>query len=254
MTGSYRPEGEMAYTGSRYPLETQPGFASGVEVPLGSGLSVPKKTMQELTAAEALRGLMTAQRGSPWNVQIPTEKGESMLALPARKGRIDPEAMRYSAQLLPEDMFMSDLGQGVAVVPFGEKLSKAERELISERLGAERFVPTKFIGDYVDYSEEFTQPAGSGAATRKMLSALEPLSSKKVGALSEAARRPAGELYELYEQTAKSRNEPYREDLMNLLRVLRDKGIPGVVTGLAAGQAFPAEEEAKKAGGLAYCK
>jgi hypothetical protein len=139
-------------------------------------------------------------------------------------------------------------------VPFGKKLDDVERKLITERLGAERFVPTKFIGDYVDYSEEFTQPAGSGAATRKMLSALEPLSSKKVGALSEAARRPAGELYELYEQTAKSRNEPYREDLMNLLRVLRDKGIPGVVTGLAAGQAFPAEEETKKAGGLAYCK
>ena len=254
MTGSYRPEGEMAYTGSRYPLETQPGFASGVEVPLGSGLSVPKRTRQELTAAEALRGLMTAQRGSPWNVQIPTETGESMLAIPPRKGRIDPEAMRYSAQLLPEDMFMSDLGQGVAVVPFGQKLSKAERDLIAERLGAERSVPTKFVGDYFDYSKELTQPPGSGAATRKMLSALEPLSSKKVGALSEAARRPAGELYELYEQTAKSRGEPYREDLMNLLRVLRDKGIPGVATGLAAGQAFPAEEETKKAGGLAYCK
>jgi hypothetical protein len=254
MTGSYRPEGEMAYTGSRYPLETQPGFASGVEVPLGSGLSVPKRTMQELTAAEALRGLMTAQRGSPWNVQIPTEKGESMLAIPPRKGRIDPEAMRYSAQLLPEDMFMSDLGQGVAVVPFGQKLSKAERDLIAERLGAERSVPTKFVGDYVDYSEELTQPPGSGAATRKMLSTLEPLSSKKVGALSEAARKPAGELYELYEQTAKSRGEPYREDLMNLLRVLRDKGIPGVATGLAAGQAFPAEEETRKTGGLVYCK
>jgi hypothetical protein len=254
MTGSYRPEGEMAYTGSRYPLETQPGFASGVEVPLGSGLSVPKRTRQELTAAEALRGLMTAQRGSPWNVQIPTETGESMLAIPPRKGRIDPEAMRYSAQLLPEDMFMSDFGSGVAIVPSGKKLTEAERDLITERLGAERSVPTKFVGDYFDYSKELTQPPGSGAATRKMLSALEPLSSKKVGALSEAARRPAGELYELYEQTAKSRGEPYREDLMNLLRVLRDKGIPGVATGLAAGQAFPAEEETKKAGGLAYCK
>jgi hypothetical protein len=41
---------------------------------------------------------------------------------------------------------------------------------------------------------------------------------------------------------------------MNLLRVLRDKGIPGVATGLAAGQAFPAEEETRKTGGLVYCK
>jgi hypothetical protein len=61
---------------------------------------------------------------------------------------------------------------------------------------------------------------------------------------------PAGDLYDLYESTARSRKDTTRPDLMNLLRVLRDKGIPGVAAGLLAGEAFPAEE-AKKAGGLA---
>ena len=251
MTGAYRPEGTVPGTPYRQSLETQPGFASGVEVPLTGGLQVPKRTQQQLTAAEALRGLMTAQRGSPWNVQIPTEKGNALMAFPERNARIDPEAMRYSASIMPEDIFMADTGQGVAVVPFGKPFSRQEGKLITERLGAKRFVPTKFVGDYVDYSQELTGPQGTGAATRKMFAALDPLTGKQKSALSQAAQKPAGELYELYEQTAKSRNEPTREDLMNFLRILRDKGLPGLTAALASGQALPAEEEARKAGGLA---
>jgi hypothetical protein len=254
MTGAYRPEGTIPGTTSPYPLETQPGFASGVEVPLTGGLRIPKRVQQELTAAEALRGLMTAQRGSPWNAQIPSESGEAMMAFPARKGRIDPEAMRYSASLMPDDNFMADTGEGVAVVPFGPKFSDEERKLIAGRLGASRFVPTTNVSDYVDYSQELTGPQGTGAATRKMFSMIDPLSGQKKSALSEAAQRPAGELYELYEQTGKSRNEPTREDLMNFLRILRDKGLPGLAAALASGQALPAEEEPKKAGGLAYLR
>jgi hypothetical protein len=254
MTGAYRPEGTIPGTTSPYPLETQPGFASGVEVPLTGGLRIPKRVQQELTAAEALRGLMTAQRGSPWNAQIPSESGEAMMAFPERKGRIDPEAMRYSASLMPDDNFMADTGEGVAVVPFGPKFSDEERKLIAGRLGASRFVPTTNVSDYVDYSQELTGPQGTGAATRKMFSMIDPLSGQKKSALSEAAQRPAGELYELYEQTGKSRNEPTREDLMNFLRILRDKGLPGLAAALASGQALPAEEEPKKAGGLAYLR
>jgi hypothetical protein len=252
MTGVYRPEGTVPGTPYRQSLETQPGFASGVEVPITGGLKVPKRTQEQLTAAEAVRGLMTAQRGSPWNVQIPTARGESMLALPERKGTIDPEALRYSGQLMPFDEgFMADTGQGVAVVPFGNKLTDPERTLIAERMGAKRFVPTTNVSDYVDYSQELTGPQGTGAATRKMFSLIDPLTGKQKGALSQAAQKPAGELYDLYEQTAKSRNEPTREDLMNFLRILRDKGLPGLTAALASGQALPAEEETRKAGGLA---
>jgi hypothetical protein len=254
MTGAYRPEGTIPGTTSLYPLENQPGFASGVEVPLTGGLRIPGRVQQDLTAAEALRGLMTAQRGSPWNAQIPSKSGEAMMAFPERKGRIDPEAMRYSASLMPDDNFMADTGEGVAVVPFGPKFTDTERELIAERLGASRFVPTTNVSDYVDYSQELTGPQGTGAATRKMFSMIDPLSGKKQSALSEAAQKPAGELYELYEQTGKSRNEPTREDLMNFLRILRDKGLPGLAAALASGQALPAEEEPKKAGGLAYLR
>lgn len=252
MTGVYRPEGTVSGTPYRQPLETQPGFASGVEVPVTSGLQVPKRTQRQLSAAEALRGLMTAQRGSPWNVQIPKKGGESMMVFPETKGTIDPEALRYSGQLLPSDYtFMADTGEGVAIVPGSGKFIDLERSLIADRLGAKRFIPTTTVSDYIDYSEELTGPQGTGAATRKMFSYIDPLTGKQKSALSQAAQKPAGELYSLYEQTAKSRKEPLREDLMNFLEILRDKGLPGLAAALASGAALPAEEEPRKAGGLA---
>ena len=255
MTGAYRPSGTIIGTPYPYPVENQPGFASGVEVPLTKGLKVPKRIQEELTATEAVRGLMTGQLGSPYNIQIPNEFGEAMMAFPERKGRIDPEALRYSSSIMPSDeYFIADTGEGVAVVPFGSKFSDEERELIAERLGASRFVPTTNVSDYVDYSKELTGPQGTGAATRKMFSMIDPLSGRKKAALSQAAQRPAGELYDLYEQTGKSRNEPVREDLMNFLQILRDKGLPGLAAALASGAALPAEEEPKKAGGLAYLR
>ena len=84
-----------------------------------------------------------------------------------------------------------------------------------------------------------------------MFSYIDPLTGQEKGALSRAAQKPAGELYSLYEQTAKSRKEPFREDLMNFLEILRDKGLPGLAAALASGAALPAEEESRKAGGLA---
>ena len=54
----------------------------------------------------------------------------------------------------------------------------------------------------------------------------------------------------LYETAAKSKGNQTRDDLMNLLRVLGTRGVPGVAACLAAGDAFPAEE-AKQFGGLA---
>jgi len=54
----------------------------------------------------------------------------------------------------------------------------------------------------------------------------------------------------LCETAAKSKGDQTRDDLMNPLRVVGARGIPGVAAGLAAGEAFPAEET-KKSGGLA---
>ena len=123
--------------------------------------------------------------------------------------------------------------------------------LITNRLGGTDYVPTKNISDYVDYTGEWLGPQGSGAATRKMLGNFDRLSAANQSALSEASKVPAEELYSLYETAAKSKNYQTRDDLMNLLRVLSTKGLPGVVAGLAAGEAFPAEESKMHGGFVA---
>ena len=114
-------------------------------------------------------------------------------------------------------------------------------------------IPTKNISDYVDYSKEWMNPPGSGAVTRKMLGYVEQLPQGSQQALSEAVQQPAGEVLRIYEAAAKSKDRQVRADLMNLLRIMRDRGIPGAAAALAAGEALPAEE-AKKRGGLAVLR
>jgi hypothetical protein len=72
-----------------------------------------------------------------------------------------------------------------------------------------------------------------------MLERLEPLSAKDRAALSRESQDIAGGLYDIF--TRESGKEPYRVDVMNALRVLRDKGLPGLTAALAAGEALPSE-------------
>jgi hypothetical protein len=259
MTGAFRPPGEIPYASGRlggetipgrHPVEVQPGFAMGAEVPITSNLDIPERIKRKLTAAAGVRGAMTAQLGSPWNLQIPTKRG-SGLFVPLDK-KVAQENMQLSGALMdPNTEALADTGRGVAMLNWGSRLSDDEARAIAQRLGANDLVRTKNVSDYVDYSPEWNQPPGSGAVTRKMLSLVDELNKADIEALSRATQEPAGKLYELYEQLKRTRGYATREDLMHLLKTLRDKGIPGVITGLAAGEAFAAPQEKKAAGGLA---
>ena len=250
MQGAFRPSGEVPYVNARKPVESQPGFALGFETPVTSDLDIPQSIKDRVMAAESLRGLMTAQFGSPYNVQIPSPRGKSMF-IPL-EGKADRDRMALSAALQGDDSALADTGTGTAFLNFtGKSLPQKERMLITNRLGGTDYVPTKNISDYVDYTGEWLGPQGSGAATRKMLGNFDRLSAANQSALSEASKVPAEELYSLYETAAKSKNYQTRDDLMNLLRVLSTKGLPGVVAGLAAGEAFPAEESKMHGGFVA---
>jgi hypothetical protein len=265
--GAFRPEGGIPFGGNirqapttnRFQMETQPMYPTGAEVPIVETKNIPnvpdpdipQYIKDQLTAVEALRGSMTAQRGSPWNLQIPYEHGESFY-VPLKK-KIGRDEMGASASLQEGDTAIADTGRGASVLNFGDRFTKKEKDLIAQRLGGTEHFPTKNISDYVDYSNEWLQPPGSGAVTRKMLSQTGKLKPEDLNALSNAAKDPAGLLHDLYEQSSRTRNEPTREDLMRLLKTIRDKGLPGVAAGLAAGEAFPAGQPKKK-GGLAVLR
>jgi hypothetical protein len=255
-TGSFRPPGGIPYQGragepartQRMPLETQPAFASVAEVPLTpSGQGVPKEARDKLAAAAALRGYMTGQLGSTYNVQIPNKKGESMI-VPLEK-KADPDAMRYTYQYLDDAGFLADTGAGVNVLynPYkggNRPFSDVEMKEVSQLLGGKDVIPARTVSDYIDYSEAFGSPQGSGKATKQMLGYLDPLTPKQRAAMSAEAKDIAGGLYDLYTRKGEATGDDYRVDIMRALQILRDKGVPGLTAALAAGEALPAQEGA----------
>ena len=50
---------------------------------------------------------------------------------------------------------------------------------------------------------------------------------------------PAGDLFDIYSKTAATRGYKTREDLMNLLEFVRNKGLLAVPAALSSGAAFP---------------
>jgi len=253
MTGAFRPDGEVPFVGARKPIEVQPGFGIGSEVQVVGGAknpTIPERVQRELTAVEALRGAMTGQHGSPWNVQIPMAGGESLF-FPMDK-KVNPDNMGLAAVMTNGEFPLADTGAGTALINFGNRpLARLERDQIGGWLGAsQQPYPSRNVSDYVDYSQEWRAPLGSGAVTRKMLGYVDQLPQGKQAALSDASMKPADSLHDLYTSVGASRNEPTRDDLMLLLDIMRKQGLQGVRGALNSGAALPVAAGAMIAPGL----
>ena len=253
MQGAYRPPGGVPFVGpasetglraptlAKNPIETNTGFANRFEVPVTYPRNypqIPKKTQEKLSAVAAARGLFTAQGGSPYNVQVPYAKGKSMF-FPLDK-KVGEDEIRYAYNLAGDEIPLADYGTGVAGLNFGEKLPNADIRQLQSALGSRDYVPTHNISNYVDYSDAWLQPPGSGAATTQFLEYFNKLSPKDQAKLSQSSMAPAGNLYDIYAKTAETKGYKTREDLMNLLDVVRNKGLLAIPAALSAGAAFPA--------------
>lgn len=252
MTGSFRPSGEIGFQGNvreqAYGVpkarETNPGYASLVEVPLTKRGDIPKEYKEKLGAAEALRGYMTGQQGSTYNLQVPTLKGESAMVKLEKKA--DPENIRYASAMTDDDVFLADTGRGVAAIfnpykPGNLPLGERGRRDIADYLGSQDVVPTRNISDYIDYSEALTGPQGTGAATKILQERLSPLDVASQKRLSEAAQPIAGDVLELMTKQHERANIPMRPDYARALELIKRGGIPALMAALAAGEALPAE-------------
>ena len=252
MTGSFRPSGTIGFQGNvreearEVPKawEINPGYSSRVEVPLTKAGDIPQSYKDRLAAAEALRGYMTGQRGSTYNLQVPDRKGSGMM-IPLEK-KADPEAMRLASSMTDEDVFLADTGQGTAVIlnPYKEgnqPLGGSERKFLTDLLGGQTAVPTRNISDYIDYSEALTGPEGTGAATRLLGERLSPLSKAQQTRLSEAAQPVAGDVLDIMTKAHQRAERPMRADYARALELIKRGGIPALMAALAAGEALPAE-------------
>lgn len=140
-----------------------------------------------------------------------------------------------------DEIPLVDYGKGVAAINFGPRaLPRSELDQLQNALGATDYVPTRNVSDYIDYSSAWTQPQGSGAVTRKWMEYFNKLSPTDQAKLSQGAMAPAGDLLDIYKKTSETRGYKTREDLMNLLDFVRNKGLLAVPAALASGAAFPA--------------
>jgi hypothetical protein len=254
MQGIYQPPGGVPFAGPRsetglkaptlapFPLETQSGFVNLSEFPVTAPVrnpGIPQNIADKLSAAAATRGLFTGQNASTWNTQIPYAKGESAF-FPLQK-KVGEENIRAAYRMAGDEIPLVDYAKGVAAINFAPSaLPISELKQLENALGATSYVPTRNISDYIDYSSAWTQPQGSGAVTRKWMEYFNKLSPTDQANLSKGAMAPAGDLFDIYKKTSETRGYKSREDLMNLLDFVRNKGLLAVPAALASGAAFPA--------------
>jgi hypothetical protein len=254
-TGAFRPSGGVPFQGppgresftQRAAMENQPAFGSTSKVQLTQRGDIPKDVKRRLDATEAARGYMTGQHGMTWNAQIPDPKGKSMFL--QRQEKATPDEMGYAYNMLNDEGFVADTGAGVAVIhdqyrknnpPFRD----VEQYRMRQIFNPQKITPTRNVSNYIDFSEDWMKPQGSGSATRKLLGKTDELPPKERGALSREMKDISGDLYDIFSRREAKTGDPYRVDVMRALQILRDKGLPG----LAAGEALPSEEQRARGG------
>jgi hypothetical protein len=225
-------------------FETNPAFASGVQVPLTKGGEVRKADVAKLNAAEAARGYLTAQGGSAWSGMVPDVEGAGFY-LP-REGKVPAELMKQLGDPAKGDFFLADTGAGLNVIPQGERVSQegfnALRRTFANEVEGEApytalptIVPASPRTGYTDFENAWQATPGSGAVASKLFEQVDQLPGSQQRALSEALMQPAGDLFDLYGRAAKGKNLPLRQDLMNALEILRTQGLEGLREALKRG-------------------
>jgi hypothetical protein len=258
-TGAFRPSGGVPFQGSsgresftqRAAMENQPAFGSTSKVQLTQRGDIPKDVKRRLDATEAARGYMTGQHGMTWNAQIPDSKGKSMFL--QRQEKATPDEMGYAYNMLNDEGFVADTGAGVAVIhneymPNNPPFQDVEQYRMRQIFNPQKITPTRNVSNYIDFSEDWMKPQGSGSATRKLLGKTDELPPKERGALSREMKDISGDLYDIFSRREAKTGDPYRVDVMRALQILRDKGLPGLAAALAAGEALPSEEQRARGG------
>ena len=216
------------------------GYTNSAEVPVqrtatGKNPRLPKDIARKLEVSNTLHGAMTAQRGSPYHALVGDEKGlGTSYKMPGKyKAEEHGQNVGLAGALVDEPFAIADTGRGVNVFPIDnvKKMDDAEREYLRGTVGAESFQPVTNIAPgsaYVDLANDFMAGIGSKAVAGKLVTSLKKLTKDEFTALDNAdLRRAAGALHKMYASQAKKKN-PVREDFMNMLSIIRDKGLAGL--------------------------
>ena len=92
---------------------------------------------------------------------------------------------------------------------------------------------------YLDFAKEWANARGPGAVTRKMMNAVGRMTPEARDALDQDVRYTAGKTLDYYNQKIRTQGWTPRQDLMNLLGTMYNRGLAGVRTGLRNKAFFP---------------
>jgi len=229
-TGAWQPP-----TG---PIEINPGFAAGSDVPLiyrDGNFVVDPEVEQALRTAATVRGGFTAQFGSPYNAQMVDRLGNNLaIDLPSR---IKPDAMmNLIAKYGMDDFATADTGSGANILNWGDRFSKEQAGDITQTLGGNLYSRTREATNpnmnYVDLSKEWQAGAGSRQVTERMINELTQLTPERLVSLDNPElANSAGKLLDVYVKE-QAQGGQVRPDLMNMLQIVRDKGLKGLQAAL----------------------
>lgn len=224
-------------------VETQAGYAAGVELPLrrsrkGEPFLHPEDEAA-LRAGEGIRGLLTQQHGSPASGITPYEAGNSYFV--PREGKAGVPSL-LAGQRVDPDMAFADVGKGINAISFSPgPMSTGKKDLLQEALQDEAKLQGyrgKSLGVYVDRSKGLLElPQGTGEMTREWLKDVDSLPARRQKGLSQGLRQVADPLHSVYSKLGPE--DAPRTDVMNLIQMLKTNGIPAVREGLKRGAILP---------------
>ena len=246
--GAYRMDAD-------HPIEFNKGWASGVEVDtIGrpGRESLRKRDEKKLVTAATLRGAMTGQHDSPYHGLLEHKTGVD-LTVPRPKKLTETEIKNFADKYGLEDQAVVDTGKGVSLLNWtGTPYTVEQIEDIGGLLGSVKKagkpkppVRARNITDpdmnYVSLKDEWLQPPGTRVVTERMFNELKELSPSAFKRLDNVeVRQMAGDLGKLYRNRAKRTGDTIREDLLNMLDIVRDKGLAGLRIALDNKEFLPA--------------
>jgi hypothetical protein len=236
-----------------FPRDTNPGRALVSEAPLlwtapvvdAQGNRTPPQpylapdVKANLMGVAATHGAMLGQAGVGVNAFVPTPESYDpephfrMQMGVNEQGKpvtLNEASMTALADKYPKLIF-AHAGPWIDVLNFGKGLTERQMRNVQAMAGAADNINAFKVGDYVNYASEWARKPGSAAVTQKMLNYIDDMTPEARQGLDQAMREPAGVLEQFYTQYAKNKKLPLRQDLMNLLRIMRDSGVEGVTRG-----------------------
>lgn len=258
--GFYHEPGKPAlgqYTSPGGGLETNPATATRVQVPFEAdaqvGRTVPASTGQLLDESNLVRGYVDTQGGVPWHMAMPEGqpglKKRGMEGLLLEHGPLGEQQMKDlvgvadAAGFGGESGFLASRGgssamQSFSGVPVTKKQAIAVAKAVDD-VGLDATLRRARVeGGYSSLEDELlAMHEGSGKATDKLLADVRPELLDKLDANPDV-REVLRAKYEAAQEYAKTYE--VREDVMNALRIVSERGFHALREARKAGVALPA--------------